>query len=40
MNLLEHFKNLFHQHELWEDEITLKRYEYLKVQGAANTNVI
>ncbi|WP_374960039.1 cyclic nucleotide-binding domain-containing protein [Gilvibacter sp.] len=39
MNLLEHFKNLFDQHELWEDEITLKRYEYLKVQGAANTNL-
>jgi CRP-like cAMP-binding protein len=39
MNLLEHFKNLFDQNELWEDEITLKRYEYLKVQGAANTNL-
>ncbi|WP_374957954.1 hypothetical protein [Gilvibacter sp.] len=39
MNLHEHFKNLFDQHELWEDEITLKRYEYLKVQGTANTNL-
>lgn len=39
MNLLDHFKKLFDEHDLWEEEIELKRYEYLKVQGTANTNL-
>ena len=38
-NLFDQFKDLFNTHDLWEEEIELKRYEYLKVQGAANTNI-
>ena len=39
MSLWEEMEQLMHQHELWEDKITLKRNEYLKVQGATNTNL-
>ncbi|MEP2936266.1 MAG: cyclic nucleotide-binding domain-containing protein [Gilvibacter sp.] len=39
MNLLQQFISLFEQHDLWEKEITLTRYEYLKHAGQVNTNL-
>lgn len=38
-SLFEKFKDLFNENDLWEEVIELKRYDYLKVQGAANTNL-
>ena len=39
MNLQEQFLSLFEQHNLWEEELALKRYEYLKQAGQINTNL-
>lgn len=39
MNPLDQFRQLLDQNDLWEGIVELKRYEYLKVQGAVNTNL-
>lgn len=39
MNLQQQFLALFEQHDLWESEIELKRYDYLKRAGEVNTNL-
>ncbi len=39
MSLWQEMENLLHDNALWESEIELSRNEYLKVQGAANTNL-
>lgn len=39
MNLQEQFLALFEQYGLWEKEIELSRYDYLKLAGETNTNL-